>query len=69
MKDLKLFSGNANPELSERIVFITGGAMEATQRAFLERVPAPVLPKPLDVPRLVGLLGFLAIRLGHMGDF
>jgi signal transduction histidine kinase len=37
---------------ADRIVFMTGGAVTADARAFLETVPNVQLDKPLDIPRL-----------------
>ncbi|HVY40695.1 MAG TPA: response regulator [Polyangia bacterium] len=37
---------------ADRIVFMTGGAVTADARAFLEAVPNVQLDKPLDIPRL-----------------
>jgi signal transduction histidine kinase/CheY-like chemotaxis protein len=39
---------SAAPELCERIVFLTGGAFTPLARAFLDRVPNRMLPKPYD---------------------
>jgi signal transduction histidine kinase/ActR/RegA family two-component response regulator len=40
------------PELSRRLVFLTGGAPTETARAFLAARPQPVLEKPLDLATL-----------------
>ncbi|HSN92492.1 MAG TPA: ATP-binding protein, partial [Anaeromyxobacteraceae bacterium] len=40
------------PELSRRVVFITGGAANPDVRAFLERARRPVVEKPFDPPSL-----------------
>jgi PAS domain S-box-containing protein len=44
------------PELTSRIVFMTGGAFTARARSFLESVTNPCLEKPLDMGRLRSLL-------------
>jgi signal transduction histidine kinase/CheY-like chemotaxis protein len=53
----------SSPELARRVIFMTGGAQDAT-RAFLESQPQPVLEKPLEVPALTAtiekLLGLAA---------
>jgi PAS domain S-box-containing protein len=40
------------PELARRVVFLTGGAFTEGARAFLQRVSAPRLDKPVDVSLL-----------------
>ncbi len=46
----------ALPKQSERIVFMTGGAFTADERAFLERVQRPVVDKPFDLLELRALV-------------
>ncbi len=46
----------AHPELSSRLVFMTGGSIEPAIRQFLERVPNLRLDKPFDVRALRALL-------------
>jgi len=36
------------PELAQRFVFITGGALDVETRRFLEDAPVPTLTKPLE---------------------
>jgi len=40
------------PELTERFIFMTGGAFTPTGRHFLETTNSPVLEKPFDLARL-----------------
>jgi CheY-like chemotaxis protein len=40
------------PELSRRVVFLTGGAANPEARAFLERSQRPFVEKPFDPPAL-----------------
>ena len=40
------------PELTERFIFMTGGAFTDRARAFLERVPNPRLDKPFNAKDL-----------------
>ncbi len=42
----------AAPEQAARVVFITGGVMDAQTLAFLETVANPVIEKPFDIQRL-----------------
>ncbi len=44
------------PELCERMVFITGGAVDHTVQSFLDRIPNRHLLKPLDFGALVSLV-------------
>ncbi len=44
------------PEEAERLVFATGGALEATTRAFLETASNLLLEKPVDLTLLRSLL-------------
>ena len=41
-----------DPDLAQRVVFITGGANTQPAKDFLEQVPNRVLTKPFDVPEL-----------------
>jgi CheY-like chemotaxis protein len=45
----------ANPELAERFVFITGGAVREDIRAFLNEVPNERLDKPFSSQNLRGI--------------
>lgn len=47
------------PELAERVVFITGGAFTPAAREFLDRVPNPRLDKPFDTQGLRALVARL----------
>jgi len=49
-------------ELLGRLVFMTGGAVTRESRRFLEQTTNLVLPKPLDVRQLVGLMRGLMAR-------
>jgi signal transduction histidine kinase len=44
------------PELTARVIFLTGGAFTARSRAFLDTVDAPHLDKPCDVRQLMALV-------------
>ncbi|MBI2569226.1 MAG: response regulator [Candidatus Schekmanbacteria bacterium] len=44
------------PAQLDRLVFMTGGVFTPQARAFIERLPAPVLEKPFDVVRLCDLV-------------
>lgn len=44
------------PALSQRFVFVTGGAFTDRARAFVERVQMPVIEKPFDLDTLPDLL-------------
>ena len=46
----------AAPELLPRIVFMTGGAFTERARAFIDRVPNPILAKPFAIDDLVDLI-------------
>lgn len=50
------------PELAERVVFMTGGATTAEDRAFLETVADRLLLKPFDHVELVAALRRFARR-------
>ena len=49
----------ARPELSERFVFMTGGAFTPRGREFLQSVSATVLSKPFDLPLLDATIRFV----------
>jgi CheY-like chemotaxis protein len=38
-----------HPRIAARFVFVTGGALVEKNRAFLESIPNPVLPKPFEL--------------------
>ena len=42
-----------NPNLAQRMLFLTGGVMVAGAKEFLEHQPQPVLTKPLELVRLL----------------
>jgi PAS domain S-box-containing protein len=44
------------PELSDRIIFMTGGAFTPRARAFLERVPNRCLEKPFRIDNVLSLI-------------
>jgi CheY-like chemotaxis protein len=46
----------SNPELAERIVFVTGGASTPAVRAFLDRVPNERMEKPFTVQAIRALV-------------
>jgi PAS domain S-box-containing protein len=50
------------PELVDRLIWMTGGAVGADARAFLERSTNLVLKKPVDIHHLRGLLQGLLAR-------
>ncbi len=43
---------HARPELSKRMLFMTGGAFTERARSFLDSVPNPHLEKPFDLAQL-----------------
>ncbi|HEX7480394.1 MAG TPA: hypothetical protein VF331_21515 [Polyangiales bacterium] len=44
------------PELTERVIFVTGGAFTAKAQAFLDGVPNARLEKPIDSHNLQALI-------------
>jgi PAS domain S-box-containing protein len=61
--DLHAALAGRDPGLAARMIFITGGALHASTRGFLESVGNPVLEKPFATERLVRLIEETA-RLG-----
>jgi DNA-binding NtrC family response regulator len=51
-----------DPELTERVVFMTGGALTGEAGAFLRLQPLPILTKPFEVMEVNALLERLAHR-------
>jgi signal transduction histidine kinase/ActR/RegA family two-component response regulator len=47
---------HARPELAERVVFLTGGALPESSRAFLERNENPRLQKPCEASELIAVV-------------
>jgi PAS domain S-box-containing protein len=55
------------PELAARFVFLTGGAFTSDARAFLDRVPNPMVEKPFDPAALRELVNKLVNAPGPPG--
>jgi signal transduction histidine kinase/CheY-like chemotaxis protein len=51
-----------DPELADRVVFLTGGAFTEGAREFLERVRNPLLHKPFEPRQLIALLASRCVR-------
>jgi CheY-like chemotaxis protein len=51
-----------DPALAERTIFMSGGAVTAEVRAFIEANQERLIPKPLDMARLKAALGAFAPR-------
>ncbi len=54
------------PDLAARFVFMTGGAFTEAGRTFLENVPNPVITKPFDRVRVLGVVE--AVREGRAAE-
>lgn len=55
-------AAHVRPELSERFIFVTGNAGNPKYEAFLKRVNAPVLQKPVKMDELVAAVKELLER-------
>jgi PAS domain S-box-containing protein len=58
--DVHAWARRTDPDLAQRIVFITGGATDEGAKAFLDGVENLVVEKPVDVRKLRALLRRLA---------
>lgn len=54
----------ANPDLAQRMLFLTGGVMMPDAQAFLAQQPQPVLQKPLELVRLLQAVAELGPAVG-----
>ena len=52
----------SNRDLTERLIFMTGGAASQEAGAILERVGRPIIHKPIDINRLRALVADQALR-------
>jgi CheY-like chemotaxis protein len=66
--DLYAWVQEKHPQLSDRIVFITGGAFTPMANEFLQRIDNPRLEKPFDPEDLKATIGVLFGRLGNAGE-
>ena len=60
--------GNTYPELQERWIFMSGGAIEDAQREWLERSDCPFLLKPVAKKQLLQVVHQIVTKKGSHGE-